>query len=237
MAPTISSGTPSRFTSGVQSVALPNESPRLPGGERLQAAERAAREDVGVPGGRAHGAASRRADQQVGPAVVVHVAGGGDRGAERVAVREAGEPVDQLPGRAGVEVGATRVRPVTGCAGDDVGDAVAVDIARVGDRIALGVRPDAVEAVEEPAGAAGVDPGAAAARRRELRLADDDVGDAVVVDVAELAHGPAEVPARAGLGAGEGLQHGARAGRTCRPRPLRERPPVSGRSRQPPPTG
>jgi hypothetical protein len=95
-----------------------------------------------------------------------------------------------------------------GSAGDDVGSAVAVDVAGVGDRVAEPLAGRAAQPQESRTGAAGMDVDPPGQRRRVAgpRGADEDVGRAVVVDVLELAHHAAEV--LAGRLAGEDVQQG-----------------------------
>ena len=77
---------------------------------------------------------------------------------------------------------------------EDVVHAIAVRVAGVGHREAVVVARGAVEAVEQASRAARVDVGGAAVGER---FAHDRILDVIAVDVAELAHGPAEVRSRA----------------------------------------
>jgi hypothetical protein len=139
---------------------------------------------------------ARGADEQVGPTVAVDVARARDRGAVRVAARLAGERVQERAGATGDQVGVPlRVARPARSAAENVVDAVAVEVAHVGDREAALVAGPAVEATQRGAGAAGVDPGGAGvlAGRAAPGLADDRVGGTVAVDVLERGDRPAEV--------------------------------------------
>ena len=92
------------------------------------------------------------------------------------------------------------------CADDDVVHAVAVDVARVGDRVAEQLARKAEVGMQDGAGATGthVDmAGVRAGRGGVERCADDGVRRPVVVDVAKLAHRPAV--ALTGLVTGPGV--------------------------------
>ena len=81
---------------------------------------------------------------------------------------------------------------------DDVGAAVAIDIARAGDAVAAPfVVIDAGKRVQQRAVGAGVDAGRAVAFEPDecQRNANDDVVHAVAVDIAGVGDGPAEVGA------------------------------------------
>ena len=90
---------------------------------------------------------------------------------------------------------ALRVADLARGAAEDVVDAVAVEVADVGDREGALVARLAVEAGERGAGAAGVDPVVPSPPGAVAGLGDDRVRDAVAVDVLQRGDGPAEVVA------------------------------------------
>ena len=132
-----------------------------------------------------------------GAAVAIHVRAG-HGGTERVAGRRAGERVQQRAGPPRVEVRvALRVAVLARGAAEDVVLAVAVDVAGVGDRVAVLIAGLAGEAVDDPPGPARLHPRPArVVRARQARLAGEHLVGAVAVDVLERRDAPCVVAAR-----------------------------------------
>ena len=147
-------------------------------------------DSVGVGAGRAH--------QQVGVAVAVHVAGAAHGGAEGVATRVAAQEQELRAIETGVDhgdAGSGGEGPAgLGGAQDDVGEAVGVHVAGVAHRVAqlvVGRRP--VECVEQRAVGAGERPHSSGVVRRAVVPggADEEIAEAVLVQVSRAAHGEA----------------------------------------------
>src|SRR5262245_26109026 len=155
--------------------------------------------DIGLPRVGTDSVEARRADEQVRPAVPVHVAGGADGATvlvtgggtvEREQRAAVGPGVDIDP--AGLRIAATLQRRARG-ADDNVVRPVAVDVAGVGDGVAVVLAGPADERVNDLAGARRPDIGMSAERTGRVdveRVADDDLGRAVPVEIGQLTGGP-----------------------------------------------